>query len=82
MTSKQKEETSITMTVNNLEYKWFGHASIKLIGEKILYIDPFQIPKTFSDADIILCTHDHYDHCSIDDIKKVMKETTNRISRL
>ena len=79
MTLKQREETSITMTVNNLEYKWFGHASIKLIGEKIIYIDPFQIPKAFSDADIILCTHDHYDHCSIDDIKKVMKETTTLV---
>ncbi|MEK6867386.1 MAG: MBL fold metallo-hydrolase [Nanoarchaeota archaeon] len=59
-----------------LEYKWLGHAALKLIGEKIVYIDPFQIQKNFSDADIILCTHDHYDHCSIDDIKKVMNEKT------
>ncbi len=67
------------MTVNNFEYKWLGHASVKLIGENqdnIIYIDPFQIRKSFFDADIILCTHDHYDHCSIDDIKKVMTAHT------
>ncbi len=64
------------MTANTLEYIWLGHAAIKLIGEKIIYIDPFQIKKQFVDADIILSTHDHYDHCSLDDIKKVMNSMT------
>lgn len=65
--------------MSTLEYKWLGHAAVKLIGEKVIYIDPFQIQKNFSDADIILCTHDHYDHCSIDDIKKVMNEKTTLV---
>jgi len=74
MTLKQNGATFCMTTT--LEYKWLGHAAIKLIGEKIIYIDPFQISRPFSDADIVLCTHDHYDHCSIDDIKKVMNDKT------
>lgn len=52
-----------------------GHASFKLSGEKIIYIDPFQIAES-EKADIILITHPHYDHCSIEDIKKIAKRDT------
>ena len=62
--------------MEELQYAWLGHASIKLIGQKTIYIDPFQIKKNFGDADIILCTHAHHDHCSIEDIKKVMNSNT------
>lgn len=62
--------------MGELQYSWLGHASIKLVGEKIVYIDPFQIQKNFGDADLVLCTHAHHDHCSIEDIKKVMNANT------
>ncbi|SEQ32892.1 L-ascorbate metabolism protein UlaG, beta-lactamase superfamily [Lachnospiraceae bacterium NE2001] len=45
-------------------------------GEKIIYVDPFQIEKKTSDADYIFITHDHYDHFSIDDIFKIVKADT------
>ena len=47
-----------------------GHASIKLKNGKTIYIDPFQLGEE-EKADIILITHGHYDHCSIEDIKKL-----------
>ena len=54
---------------------WLGHASIKITGEKTVYVDPYQI-KGGETADIILITHDHYDHLSQEDLKKIQGEKT------
>jgi L-ascorbate metabolism protein UlaG (beta-lactamase superfamily) len=47
---------------------WLGHDTFKIVGEKVIYTDPFKI-KNKDTADIILITHEHYDHCSPEDIK-------------
>ena len=52
------------------------HSSIKFSKEKVIYFDPFKIESNCNDADIIFITHDHYDHYSPEDIKKVIKEDT------
>ena len=52
------------------------HSSVKLITDKIIYFDPFKIKESINDADIIFFTHDHYDHMSEEDIKKVIKADT------
>lgn len=52
------------------------HSSIKIIGNKIIYVDPFRIKENKNDADIIFITHDHYDHYSLEDIEKVKKQNT------
>lgn len=52
------------------------HSSIKISEGKIIYIDPFKIEKESHDADIILITHDHYDHYSPEDIEKVITKET------
>lgn len=57
------------------DFRVLGHASVKITGQKVIYIDPFQI-KDSEKADIILVTHDHYDHCSQEDIKKILKQDT------
>ena len=49
---------------------WLGHDTFRIVGEKIIYTDPFKISREDT-ADIILITHEHYDHCSPEDIKKV-----------
>lgn len=54
----------------------FNHASLRLERDRVMYIDPFKIEGTPNDADIIFCTHDHFDHLSPGDIKKVMKAET------
>lgn len=53
--------------------QWFGHASFKLTGSKTIYIDPWKLPEgEGNDGDLVLVTHDHYDHCSPLDIKRAL----------
>ena len=52
------------------------HSSIKITGEAVIYVDPYDIVDAKGDADIILITHDHFDHFSPDDIAKVIKNDT------
>lgn len=55
----------------------FTQSSIKITdGENHIYIDPLGIKEEFCDADYILITHDHYDHFSPEDIKKVACKNT------
>ena len=52
------------------------HSSIRISNGKTIYFDPFKVDKEYNDADYIFCTHTHYDHFSIKDIKKVMNKNT------
>ncbi|MBI5076624.1 MAG: MBL fold metallo-hydrolase [Nitrospirae bacterium] len=54
---------------------WLGHDTFKVSGEKVIFTDPFKIKKA-EIADIILITHEHRDHCSPDDIKKLQGPNT------
>ncbi len=52
---------------------WLGHDSMKIKGDgKVVYIDPWKL-KDAEPADIVLVTHEHYDHCSPADVEKVSK---------
>jgi L-ascorbate metabolism protein UlaG (beta-lactamase superfamily) len=55
---------------------WLGHDSFRLKGEKVVYIDPWKLAAGAEKADVILVTHDHYDHLSPDDIAKISKADT------
>ena len=54
--------------------------SIKIIGSKVIYVDPYEIEDSINDADYIFCTHSHYDHFSEEDIKKILNENTKIIT--
>lgn len=64
----------------NVIIEALGHASVKIMGSKTVYIDPYDITDDPHDADIILITHSHYDHLSPDDIQKVANDTTKIIA--
>ena len=52
------------------------HSSICIKDKLTLYFDPFKIQNESHDADIIFVTHSHFDHYSLEDIKKIINETT------
>ena len=55
---------------------WLGHDGFLIKGDgKAIVIDPFQV-RQCEPADIILITHEHYDHCSPEDIQKIQKAST------
>jgi len=65
-----------TFDLNGLTITWLGHASFLIKNEKIIYIDPFVLPKQAEKADYILVTHEHYDHCDAQKINQIRKEST------
>lgn len=56
--------------------KWYGHDTFKVKAEKIIYTDPYKLKKESEKADIILITHDHFDHCSPEDVEMIQNEKT------
>lgn len=50
-----------------------AHSAVRIESGKTLYFDPYLIEGSFNDADVIFLTHDHYDHFSPEDIRRVMK---------
>jgi L-ascorbate metabolism protein UlaG (beta-lactamase superfamily) len=64
------------MKIGKNEVKWLGHAGFLIKNSKIIYIDPYKISSGMEKADIILITHSHYDHCSLEDMNKIVKDGT------
>lgn len=56
-----------------------GHASLRIEGKKTIYVDPWKLTEGQPLADIVLITHNHFDHCSPDDIEKISGEGTTVI---
>lgn len=54
---------------------WLGHDGLLYQDQKTLYFDPFQISGG-PPADLILISHDHFDHCSPEDVKKIQTQDT------
>ena len=72
----QEEQTKQTEQEDEMETKqakllYIGHASIRITTpeDKVIYIDPFAGEGYEPAADLILVTHDHYDHTVLDKIE-------------
>jgi len=70
LVTSQKEGYAMVKDIH-----WLGHDTFKVTGEKVIFTDPFKI-RNKDTADIILITHEHYDHCSPEDIKKIQTPKT------
>jgi L-ascorbate metabolism protein UlaG (beta-lactamase superfamily) len=64
------------MKIGNISLTWLGHDTFLIEGEKTVYTDPYVLPANPKKADLILITHDHYDHCDPDKVKQIQKSDT------
>ncbi len=56
--------------------EWLGHDTFKLCDDIVIYTDPYKLKGELTKADLILITHDHFDHLSLEDIEKIKKDDT------
>jgi L-ascorbate metabolism protein UlaG (beta-lactamase superfamily) len=55
---------------------WFGHDAICIKGSQVVFFDPYELSASAPKADIILISHEHFDHCSPQDVSKIKKPDT------
>jgi L-ascorbate metabolism protein UlaG (beta-lactamase superfamily) len=70
------------MLREDLERKvvWLGHAGFRLkTAAGIVYIDPYRAPAGPA-ADVVLITHDHFDHFSRDDLRSLVAKGTRLVA--
>jgi L-ascorbate metabolism protein UlaG (beta-lactamase superfamily) len=76
----ETEKDVIKTKSGDLEIYFIGHGTLMMKWKgKIIHIDPYgkvgsysQLPK----ADLIIITHEHYDHFDLDAIKRIMRQDT------
>ncbi len=57
-----------TFVYKEVEVTYLKHAGFRIKGSVTIYIDPFEVPEGMEKADIILVTHDHFDHKDVSSI--------------
>lgn len=64
-----------------MNIKWIAHScfQIKTDNGKVIYTDPFKLEGDLEHADLILISHDHYDHADMNSIKRIFSGKTKVI---
>lgn len=68
------------LTYEGVQITWLGHDGFKLKKDATVYIDPYKLAGTPEPGDLVLVTHEHFDHLSPDDLKKVVGPATTIVT--
>jgi len=64
----------------SVSVKWLGHASFMIeAAGMVIYVDPHE-GEYAKEADLILVTHSHFDHCNTSKINEIRKDETTVIA--
>jgi L-ascorbate metabolism protein UlaG (beta-lactamase superfamily) len=72
-------EEAAFMKILNLDLQRIAHDTFRIAGSKVIYIDPFKV-KDKDKADVVLLSHDHFDHLSREDLEKVCTSETHIVA--
>ncbi len=67
------------MKLLNLEFTRIAHDTFRIAGSKVVYTDPYKVTKN-DEADIVLLSHEHFDHLSMEDLQKVIMPGTTIVA--
>jgi len=68
------------LTYQGVEISWLGHDGFKFKKDRVVYVDPFKVAGKLEAADLVCVTHEHSDHLSVDDLKKVVTAKTTVVT--
>lgn len=66
------------MAIDLANVRWYGHDGFVITAQdgRAIWFDPYRLPPLAPKADVIFVSHEHFDHCSPEDIEKVKKDST------
>ena len=67
----------VEMTIEDFSEKiqWLGHDGFRIDTVKTIYFDPYEITGG-PEADLIFISHEHFDHCSPEDVARIQGSDT------
>ncbi len=69
------------MDVLGLDIELIAHDCFCVKNSQTIYFDPYQLPEgKLEKADLILVSHEHFDHCSTKDLQKISDKNTTIVA--
>ncbi|MBI2400643.1 MAG: MBL fold metallo-hydrolase [Deltaproteobacteria bacterium] len=66
-----------SITLDKIKYEWLGQSCVRVLAPgTVLYTDPVILDENPPEADLILITHHHVDHCLPEFITPIRNEKT------